>query len=78
VFESIDRRPLRAVFAAVLLLGGGSSSAQALYRIVGPDGRVTYSDVPHPPRPRLPRSRLERVRRQRVQALPFPMNCSKS
>ncbi|RPE70637.1 glutaredoxin [Tibeticola sediminis] len=49
MFESIDRRPLRAVFAAVLLLGGGSSSAQALYRIVGPDGRVTYSDVPPPP-----------------------------
>jgi glutaredoxin len=38
--------------ASVLLaLGAGSLQAQTLYRNVGPDGRVTYSDVPPPTSP---------------------------
>jgi glutaredoxin len=32
--------------AAALLLGAGLTSAQAVYRSVGPDGRVTFSDRP--------------------------------
>jgi glutaredoxin len=33
-------------FALVLGLGAVSASAQGVYRIVGPDGRVTFSDQP--------------------------------
>jgi glutaredoxin len=39
---------LRTLFpTTVLLLAAGTASAQ--YKYVGPDGRVTYSDVPPPP-----------------------------
>lgn len=38
---------LRIAFAVALLSIVGSASAQ--YKYVGPDGRVTYSDVPPPP-----------------------------
>ena len=34
---------------AILLLSGMVSHAQQVYRIVGPDGRVTFSDQPPPP-----------------------------
>ena len=34
------------VFCAALLLGCGGLLAQTLYRITGPDGRVTFADVP--------------------------------
>ncbi|MCJ0763613.1 glutaredoxin family protein [Variovorax terrae] len=34
---------------ALLMLAGASLQAQPVYRIVGPDGRVTYSDQPPPP-----------------------------
>lgn len=34
-----------------LCLGLASAQAQAVYRIVGPDGRVTFSDVPPPKAP---------------------------
>lgn len=37
---------LQAVTAVALLLAGGLCAAQAVYRSVGPDGRVTYSDRP--------------------------------
>lgn len=41
------RLPLcRTAAASVLLLAAGLSSAQAVYRSVGPDGRVTFSDRP--------------------------------
>ncbi|MFZ4287437.1 glutaredoxin family protein [Variovorax sp. HJSM1_2] len=33
----------------MLLLAGHSAMAQAVYRIVGPDGKVTFSDRPPPP-----------------------------
>ncbi len=36
----------RHAVAAVMLLGAGLCSAQAVYRSVGPDGRVTFSDRP--------------------------------
>jgi glutaredoxin len=35
-----------AVFAALLALAGSSAHAQTVYRIVGPDGKVTFSDKP--------------------------------
>lgn len=43
------RNPVR--LAAMLLLAGAalSAQAQAIYRIVGPDGRVTFSDKPPTP-----------------------------
>jgi glutaredoxin len=41
---------LRTLLAsAALLLAGQSAVAQAVYRIVGPDGKVTFSDRPPPP-----------------------------
>ncbi|NTV87529.1 MAG: glutaredoxin family protein [Burkholderiaceae bacterium] len=40
---------LKWVAASLLLvLGAGAAQAQTLYRSVGPDGRVTFSDVPPP------------------------------
>jgi glutaredoxin len=36
----------RHAVTAALLLGAGLCSAQAVYRSVGPDGRVTFSDRP--------------------------------
>lgn len=36
----------RQAVACVLLLAAGLCSAQTLYRSVGPDGRITYSDRP--------------------------------
>lgn len=40
---------LRAPMLGLLLcLGLSAAQAQAVYRIVGPDGRVTFSDVPPP------------------------------
>ena len=38
-----------AVFMAVIAVFSSQISAQQLYRIVGPDGRVTFSDQPPPP-----------------------------
>lgn len=43
----MSKSRLRIVFAAALLSFVASASAQ--YKYVGPDGRVTYSDVPPPP-----------------------------
>ena len=42
------RRPPRAwpIAAAALALGLGGVAAQAQYKVVGPDGKVTYSDRP--------------------------------
>nr|WP_116606215.1 glutaredoxin family protein [uncultured Albidiferax sp.] len=34
---------------AVLALAAGSAQAQTVYRIVGPDGKVSFSDQPPPP-----------------------------
>jgi glutaredoxin len=39
---------IRCLTAALLLGSLGALHAQAVYRIVGPDGRVTYSDQPPP------------------------------
>jgi hypothetical protein len=42
----------RALLAAVVIAGGLFSpmlQAQQVYRIVGPDGKVTFSDQPPPP-----------------------------
>ncbi|MBS7806345.1 glutaredoxin family protein [Variovorax sp. PCZ-1] len=38
-----------AVFLPAIALFSSQISAQQLYRIVGPDGRVTFSDQPPPP-----------------------------
>jgi glutaredoxin len=38
-----------AAVCAVLLLLSGQSKAQAVYRVVGPDGKVTFSDKPPAP-----------------------------
>ena len=35
--------------AVAMLLGGGAASALAQYKIVGPDGKVTYTDKPPTP-----------------------------
>ncbi len=40
---------LNAVLMAAAALFSAQISAQQLYRIVGPDGRVTFSDQPPPP-----------------------------
>jgi glutaredoxin len=40
---------LSALFIAVITAMGSTAMAQQLYRIVGPDGRVTFSDQPPPP-----------------------------
>jgi glutaredoxin len=40
---------LSAVLMAVIAAFSSQISAQQLYRIVGPDGRVTFSDQPPPP-----------------------------
>lgn len=42
-------RSLSLACAALLALAAPSSHAQKIYRIVGPDGRVTFSDTPPPP-----------------------------
>ena len=38
-----------AVFITAILAFSSQISAQQLYRIVGPDGRITFSDQPPPP-----------------------------
>lgn len=38
-----------ALLLAAMAVLASQASAQQLYRIVGPDGRVTFSDVPPPP-----------------------------
>ena len=38
-----------APIALLLLLVGTAAGAQQVYRIVGPDGRITFSDQPPPP-----------------------------
>lgn len=40
---------LSALFIAVITALSSTAMAQQLYRIVGPDGRVTFSDQPPPP-----------------------------
>ncbi|RJG04079.1 glutaredoxin family protein [Noviherbaspirillum sedimenti] len=40
-------RPIASFFVMALLLAAGAAHAQ-LYKWVGPDGKVTYSDVPPP------------------------------
>jgi glutaredoxin len=46
--ESTVMTPARALMALLtsLALLGGAASAQTVYRIVGPDGKVTFSDKP--------------------------------
>ncbi len=41
-----NRLMFSAVFAALLALTANLAQAQAVYRIVGPDGKVTFSDKP--------------------------------
>jgi glutaredoxin len=41
-----SRTPRLARLAAALLLGGAATAALAQYKIVGPDGKVTYTDKP--------------------------------
>ncbi len=46
----MKRQKLAALSASLLmLLGSHAAQAQTLYRSVGPDGKVTFSDVPPPP-----------------------------
>ncbi len=45
----LSHRPVRWAAAVVLVTLAGSSLAQQVFRIVGPDGRVTFSDRPPPP-----------------------------
>lgn len=40
------RRPIATALTLVLLSLAGQASAQGVYRIVGPDGRVSFSDQP--------------------------------
>lgn len=42
------RAGLRGAVATAVVLAAGACAAQAVYRSVGPDGRVTYSDRPMP------------------------------
>lgn len=52
----LPRKPVGiAVLGLAFVLGFAPALAQGVYRIVGPDGRVTYSDQPPPtlPSPRL-------------------------
>ena len=47
--DAVARRPLTrflALACGCLLLGSSQLQAQTVYRIVGPDGRVTFSDKP--------------------------------
>lgn len=44
----MKRPTLATVCASLLLLTGVAAQAQTLYRSVGPDGRVTFSDTPPP------------------------------
>ena len=45
------QRTVRLLGALALLAGAVAAPAQTLYRIVGPDGRVTYTDRPPPGAP---------------------------
>ena len=48
--QRVQSLPRLSVTACVLaLLSTSLVSAQGVYRIVGPDGKVTYSDQPPPP-----------------------------
>ena len=44
----MNRPTLATLCASLLLLTGAAAQAQTLYRSVGPDGRVTFSDTPPP------------------------------
>jgi len=48
---AVGSRPLRAarIVGLALLLGGAAFGALAQYKIVGPDGKVTYTDKPPSP-----------------------------
>jgi glutaredoxin len=45
----LSHRPARWAASVVLVTLASSSLAQQVFRIVGPDGRVTFSDRPPPP-----------------------------
>lgn len=45
----LSARPLARLVCAGLLLVAAAASAQTVYRIVGPDGRVSFSDQPPAP-----------------------------
>jgi glutaredoxin len=49
--EAVMNRKTLAVLTGCMLIGLGSPAVQAqtLYRSVGPDGKVTFSDTPPPP-----------------------------
>jgi glutaredoxin len=47
--HAIKKVALCAVLMPILACFSSQVAAQQLYRIVGPDGRVTFSDVPPPP-----------------------------
>jgi hypothetical protein len=49
--EAVMNRKTLAVLTGSMLIGLGSPAVQAqtLYRSVGPDGKVTFSDTPPPP-----------------------------
>ena len=44
----MNQPTLAILYASVLLLASAAAQAQTLYRSVGPDGRVTFSDTPPP------------------------------
>jgi glutaredoxin len=47
--SAANRSRLLRLAAVAMLLGGGAAGALAQYKIVGPDGKVTYTDKPPTP-----------------------------
>ena len=42
----MNARSPRLLLSALLLLSSSFAAAQAIYKVVGPDGKVTFSDKP--------------------------------
>lgn len=58
--KTINSVALNTVFMGVCVLAGTNLQAQSVYRIVGPDGKVTFSDKPPPPSATPPKITLGR------------------
>jgi hypothetical protein len=78
--EAVMNRKTLAVLTGSMLIGLGSPAVQAqtLYRSVGPDGKVTFSDTPPPPSVNAMAKGAPARVEQPARAAPCPMNCSRS
>ncbi len=74
----MNKQGMRVVGSFLLLaFAAASAQAQTIYRIVGPDGKVTFSDKAPPASSKDKAARPPSAQQQRHSPAPCPMSCAR-